>query len=232
MRRRILAPLLALILALTTGGVVFAVNYFGEDFCRDAKAWPGGSYLGQMHPFHVEIYSAHAGATGQDPCGLWALDQRYSAVRGLRELGYTVFGPGEFAWPESPPLISVAPDDLVYREISGYGASSGTMHLLRGVHTINSEFSGWHAGPVQIVMHRPDGTSVVVQDGLRQYSDPLHIEVERAGSYHFSVQTEGPWRMWTGKQPEIIKVPVRVEVEIEVPADLTVESCNAFFDSL
>lgn len=67
MRRRILAPLLALILALTTGGVVFAVNYFGEDFCQDAKAWPGGSYLGQMHPFHVEIYSAHAGVTGHDP---------------------------------------------------------------------------------------------------------------------------------------------------------------------
>lgn len=39
-----------------------------------------------------------------EPCRAWALDQRSSAVRGLREFGYTVFGPGEFAQPELPPL--------------------------------------------------------------------------------------------------------------------------------
>ena len=102
MRTRWLTPLAALVLAIVATGVVSAVTYDGEETCRDVKAWPGGSYLGQMHPHHVAVYTAHAQSTNTDPCELWALDLRYSAVRGLRNLGYTVFGPGEFAWPVVP----------------------------------------------------------------------------------------------------------------------------------
>ena len=226
--RRVLIPLVVLVLALTTGGVVFALNYEGEDFCQDTTAWPGGSYLGQMHPFHVTHYSQYAESTNVDPCQAWASDQRHSAVRGLRELGYTVFGPGEFAWPELPPLTAVDPDSLTHRSIAGFDDGAGTMHLLRGVHTISTTFDGWHQGPVRIEVVGPDGVPVVVHDGLIHYVGTVSVPAPQAGSYQFTVQAAGGWQLETGQAPQIVRVPVEVEVEVEVPAELTIGACEDF----
>lgn len=60
MRTRWPTPLVALVLAFVATGVVSAVTHDGEGICRDVKAWPGGSYLGQMHPHHIAVYTAHA----------------------------------------------------------------------------------------------------------------------------------------------------------------------------
>ena len=68
-------------------------NYDGENYCRYAPAWPNGTYLGQMHPYHSEFYTRYAERRGWDPCQTWADDQRASAIRGLRELGYAVYKP-------------------------------------------------------------------------------------------------------------------------------------------
>ena len=91
--RRFVAPLVALMLGAVTAGGVFALNYEGEDYCRDYPAWPNGTYLGQMHPHHSNFYAGYAERRGWDPCVTWALDQRGSAVRGLRELGFQVVEP-------------------------------------------------------------------------------------------------------------------------------------------
>ncbi|MCY3782544.1 MAG: hypothetical protein OXG79_02030 [Chloroflexi bacterium] len=94
--RRIVVPLaIAGLMAVLTAGVVLALNYEGEDFCQDSPAWPNGTYLGQMHPYHSDFYRGFAERRGWDPCVTWATDQRNSAIRGLRELGYTVTAPGE-----------------------------------------------------------------------------------------------------------------------------------------
>ena len=86
--------------------MVFALNYEGEDFCQDSPAWPNGTYLGQMHPYHSDFYRGYAERRGWDPCETWATDQRNSAIRGLRELGYTVTAPGA----ASTPALAVTPD--------------------------------------------------------------------------------------------------------------------------
>ena len=86
--RRIVVPLAtAALLAVVATGVVLALNYEGEDFCQDSPAWPNGTYLGQMHPYHSDFYRGYAERRGWDPCTTWATDQRNSAIRGLRELG-------------------------------------------------------------------------------------------------------------------------------------------------
>ena len=78
-------------------------NYEGEHFCRWAPAWPNGTYLGQMHPYHSSFYTGYAERRGWDPCITWANDQRNSAVRGLRELGYTVIAPRPVPVPTATP---------------------------------------------------------------------------------------------------------------------------------
>ena len=94
--RRIIVPLAtAALLAVVATGVVLALNYEGEAFCQDSPAWPNGTYLGQMHPYHSDFYRGYAERRGWDPCTTWATDQRHSAIRGLRELGYAVVPPGE-----------------------------------------------------------------------------------------------------------------------------------------
>ena len=94
--RRIIVPLAAAaLLAVVATGVVLALNYEGEAFCQDSPAWPNGTYLGQMHPYHSDFYRGYAERRGWDPCITWATDQRNSAIRGLRELGYAVVPPGE-----------------------------------------------------------------------------------------------------------------------------------------
>ena len=68
-----------------------------------SPAWPNGTYLGQMHPYHSDFYRGYAERRGWDPCTTWATDQRNSAIRGLRELGYTVIAPEEDASPTQTP---------------------------------------------------------------------------------------------------------------------------------
>ena len=105
--RRIIVPLAtAALLAVVATGVVLALNYEGEDFCQGSPAWPNGTYLGQMHPYHSDFYRGYAERRGWDPCTTWATDQRNSAIRGLRELGYTVVPPGEAVQTVSPPAAS------------------------------------------------------------------------------------------------------------------------------
>ena len=70
-------------------------EYEGASYCRDYPAWPNGSYLGQMHPYHSDFYTRFAERRGWNPCETWANDQRNSAVRGLRELGHTFLTPPE-----------------------------------------------------------------------------------------------------------------------------------------
>ena len=104
--RRIIVPLAtAALLAVVATGVVFALNYEGEDFCQDSPAWPNGTYLGQMHPYHSDFYRAYAERRGWDPCTKWANDQRNSAIRGLRELGLSVSDPIDPALSEARVLL-------------------------------------------------------------------------------------------------------------------------------
>ena len=70
-------------------------EYEGASYCRDYPAWPNGTYLGQMHPYHSSFYTGYAEKRGWDPCETWATDQRHSAVRGLRELGHSLLTPEE-----------------------------------------------------------------------------------------------------------------------------------------
>ena len=128
-----------------------------------------------------------------------------------------------------PPMIAVDPDSVVYRAISGYGEGTGTMHLLRGVHTINFAFAGWHDGPVSVTMVGPDAAPVVVHQGPIHYDGTFTVNAPQAGIYAFNIAATGSWSLWTGKQPEVVEVPVEVEGP---PAVLTEDACNAFLDGL
>lgn len=75
MRRALLTLTAVLTLAALTTGLVFALNYEGENFCQDSPAWPNGTYLGQMHPYHSDFYRGYAERRGWDPCTTWATDQ-------------------------------------------------------------------------------------------------------------------------------------------------------------
>ena len=82
--------------AIFLGGVsAVEEEYEGAAYCRDFPAWPNGTYLGQMHPYHSSFYTGFAQRRGWDPCETWATDQRNSAARGLRELGHTLLTPDE-----------------------------------------------------------------------------------------------------------------------------------------
>ena len=113
---RVLAVIVPFVGILVTAGVVFALAYDGEDYCRDHPAWPNGTYLGQMHPYHVDFYKRFAEPRGIRACETWAKDQRRSAVRGLRELGYIIYEPEvwyEDLWgpkPEPQPTPGASPD--------------------------------------------------------------------------------------------------------------------------
>ncbi len=108
-------------LALASSSIALADNYDGEQFCRDNPAWPEGSYLGQMHRIHVDNYLGFAAANQLEPCQKWADDQRESAVRGLRELGFMVREP--------------SPDPIV---LGGTGQSATPIRLSAGLWTVRA----------------------------------------------------------------------------------------------
>ena len=131
--RRIIAPLaIAALLVVMATGVVLALNYEGEDFCQDSPAWPNGTYLGQMHPHHSDFYRGYAERRGWDPCETWATDQRNSAVRGLRELGYAVTEPVAVVVYESCEAAEAAGQLRIKGEAgSGYGFPQETVPSAR-----------------------------------------------------------------------------------------------------
>ena len=120
-RRSLAIALIVLALALASSSVAFADNYDGEQFCRDHPAWPGGSYLGQMHQIHVDNYLGFAAANQLDPCQKWAEDQRESAIRGLRDLGFLVRKP-----PPGPIVLA------------GTGQSATPIRLTAGLWTVKA----------------------------------------------------------------------------------------------
>ena len=130
MRRVLLAILAIGLLAGITTSAVFALNYDGEDFCQDSPAWPNGTYLGQMHPYHSDFYRGYAERRGWDPCTTWATDQRNSAIRGLRELGYTVTAPGE---------LPIAGNEI---SLDGSGTATRNITLTDGLWTVAYNVSG------------------------------------------------------------------------------------------
>ena len=133
MRRFLLALIGAGLLAAASAGAVLALNYEGEDFCQDTPSWPNGTYLGQMHPYHSDFYRGFAERRGWDPCVTWAQDQRNSAIRGLRELGYTVTEPAGGARPPGQSAAaSASPVTLdLYSAIgSGQAGSAGVPFTL------------------------------------------------------------------------------------------------------
>ena len=119
MLRRIVFTVVLVVLTAAGGRFAGAQdeNYDGEGYCRYAPAWPGGTYLGQMHPFHSKFYRGYAERRGWDPCTTWANDQRDSAVRGLRELGYTVTEPAPRPAPApqvgAPASVGYIDPDLI-----------------------------------------------------------------------------------------------------------------------
>ncbi len=97
-RRFVAAVIAAIVLALLAGVAIGTVtaqeeNYEGESTCEGFSAWPGGSHLSQMHPFHFDFYFGYAERRDWYPCAAWAADQMRSAIRGLRAAGFTVEEP-------------------------------------------------------------------------------------------------------------------------------------------
>ena len=144
MGRTLAGIVVAIAFVAITTGVVLALNYEGEDFCQDTPAWPNGTYLGQMHPYHSDFYRGYAERRGWNPCTTWAQDQRNSAIRGLRELGYIVVeplvvppvGPVEGTTPTPEPPAAEEPNWAYteeYDEITGKTISTALHRTLANV---------------------------------------------------------------------------------------------------
>ena len=75
------------------------VRYEGDRVCADHPAWPNGTTLSDMHPYHFEFYTGLSVFEGdvQAACERWANDQLASALQGvilfMRQVGYTVIPP-------------------------------------------------------------------------------------------------------------------------------------------
>lgn len=94
--RRLFQMISAAMLAVGLNvGIVVAQdeNYPGESDCAYFTAWPGGSHLSQMHPYHVRSYEGYAASKGWNACVAWARDQMNSAINGLRAVGYSLTTP-------------------------------------------------------------------------------------------------------------------------------------------
>ncbi len=104
-RRFVAAVFAAIVIALLAGVAIGTVtaqeeNYEGESTCEGFSAWPGGSHLSQMHPFHLDFYVRYSERRDWYPCAAWSADQMRSAIRGLQAAGFTVEGPkSAFARP-------------------------------------------------------------------------------------------------------------------------------------
>ena len=202
--------------AADANGAVPAENYPGENYCRDVPAWPNGAYLGQMHPYHSEFYTRYADKRDWDPCATWAADQRRSAIRGLRELGYTVLEPGQAITAPTPaptpdptpaptPGPTPAPMDdaeVRYQEISGWNGGGGVLELPAGDHEVRAAFGGWWQGPVTVFYTTPDGETVTLIDNSRTgYARRFTITAAVAGGYKFQVRATRDWRVAVGTPP-------------------------------
>ena len=133
----------------SSSGVAFSVsvNYDGENFCKDTPSWPNGTYLGQMHPFHSDFYRGYAERRGWDACVTWAQDQRNSAIRGLRELGYAVIEPEGGAPPPGrvvTPTVATSSlpivDPVLYSAV-WRGRADRLRELIAGGATVNARTS-------------------------------------------------------------------------------------------
>lgn len=172
MRRMIYAIIGAAVMAAITAGVVLALNYEGEDFCQHAPAWPGGTYLGQMHPFHSDFYRGYAERRGWDPCTTWAVDQQNSAIRGLRELGYTVTARGELPVSGNEITLTDGLWTVAYSVTGNRGSfgSGGTNFIVE----IEAVAGGWELIANEI------GTSVNGRTTMRVGSEILSLSAGKA----------------------------------------------------
>ena len=194
--RRLIATLGILVaLAGITTGVVLALNYEGEDFCQDTPAWPNGTYLGQMHPFHSDFYRGYAERRDWDPCTTWALDQRNSAIRGLRELGYTVIAPEGGAPPPGPagedggPYAGVC-DGSVSMCVTGRGNSVERVDLAAGLYVFGAAHTGGRNFFVTLVGQRRISLFILGSN------DPRPAETTQrlgGGIYLLEVESPGDW---------------------------------------
>ena len=146
----------AVLIAAIATGVVFALNYEGEDFCQDSPAWPNGTYLGQMHPYHSDFYRGYAERRGWDPCTTWADDQRTSAVRGLSELGYRVSEPIDPTLAHArqlvrQALIAITDDSELFLWITDR-AFSRLVHITFGTPTTEGALGEYEPLPHRIVI--------------------------------------------------------------------------------
>lgn len=194
--RRVLLTILAIgLLAGVTTSVVFALNYEGEDFCQDTPAWPNGTYLGQMHPYHSDFYRGFAERRGWDPCTTWAADQRNSAIRGLRELGYAVTALG------TPPVEvqQLGPMGLYGQCRNAAGIYVRIINVSEGLWTCYGVVVSNRAyfGNIELVnsgegLHLPSGTPIKIE-GLYFLGNPRAHPWLDIQSYHTEKGLDPAW---------------------------------------
>ena len=99
LRLRWMIAAVIVMLLLSSGAVIAATTFHfdGEEYCAEHQAWPNGSWLGQFHPWHQQHYKNVFGE--EAACPNWAIDQRNSAIAGLRALGFTVSEPRDASQP-------------------------------------------------------------------------------------------------------------------------------------
>lgn len=134
--RRIVQVMAAAVLAVGLSiGIVGAQaeNYAGEASCSYAPAWPGGSYLTQMHPFHVDFYTRYAEARGLPDCVTWARNQINSAINGLRSVGFTVLT------PESPYVRPYDARSCTFNDWQVFNEDRGAYFYIDGSCHINGQ---------------------------------------------------------------------------------------------
>ena len=201
----------AVLIAAIATGVVFALNYEGEDFCQDSPAWPNGTYLGQMHPYHSDFYRAYAELRGWDPCTTWADDQRTSAVRGLSELGYRVSEPIDPTLAHARQLVRQAlitiaesSDDTEQFLWITDRAFSRLVHITFGTPTREQAFAQYQTLPHRIVIadrfrgERPEALATLLAHEFVHAATPhsgTHSAEDCYGEERFAFQIAA-WVWW------------------------------------
>jgi hypothetical protein len=180
-------------LALASSSIALADNYDGEQFCRNTLAWPGGSYLGQMHRIHVDNYLGFAAANQLEPCQKWAEDQRESAIRGLRDLGFLV----------RPP----APGPIL---LAGTGQSATPIRLTAGLWTVRASVnyeSNWLFVSRLHALDSGDVTPLFAEAPQGRWASEIALRVGEgnssdmpAGDVLVEVQAGSAWLLSFAKQ--------------------------------